>query len=294
MAQNPSSREDSSSVVRSDPPSVVEISGSSSSSSVGSYPSHIEDVEGRFEPIDDFRDEFARFEELVDRRIEQIPFTGASVSGVEAAAVNAPLAAMSGDPERPSFTADDVPSRVQNKDIIRAVKEGGIDGRWFEYLLPDKHFRTSMPPTGYLPVYTRAVTAGMTLPIHPFVKEYCHFYGISPAQLAPNFWYCFAGTWVLWHQKFDMELPLEEFCFMYKLCHVAKCDGWYFLSGHGRSQPRLGKLILGAPSSSHGWKPMFFMIRGPFNFHPNDRRPHRRLIQSSFGEMSKFVDCVLR
>ena len=187
MAQNPSSREDSSSVVRSDPPSVVEISGSSSSSSVGSYPSYIEDVEGRFEPIDDFRDEFARFEELVDRRIEQIPFTGASVSGVEAAAVNAPLAAMSGDPERPSFTADDVPSRVRKKDIIRAVKEGSIDGRWFEYLLPDKHFRTSMPPTGYLPVYTRAVTAGMTLPIHPFVKEYCHFYGISPAQLAPNF-----------------------------------------------------------------------------------------------------------
>ncbi|XP_024019231.1 uncharacterized protein LOC112090950 [Morus notabilis] len=44
-----------------------------------------------------------------------------------------------------------------------------------------------MPPTEYLPVYTRAVTAGMTLPVHPFVKDYCHFYGISPAQLAPNF-----------------------------------------------------------------------------------------------------------
>ena len=90
MAQNSSSREDSSSVVRSDPPSVVEISGSSSSSSVGSFPSNIEDVEGSFEPVDDIRSEFARFEELVDQRVAQIPFTGASVSGVAAAAVNAP------------------------------------------------------------------------------------------------------------------------------------------------------------------------------------------------------------
>ncbi|EXB82475.1 hypothetical protein L484_027650 [Morus notabilis] len=125
----------------------------------------------------------------------------------------------------------------------------------------------------------------MTLPIHPFVKDYCHFYGISPAQLAPNFWYCFAGAWILWSQKFDMELSLDEFRFMYKLCHVAKCDGWYFLSGHGRAQPRFGKLILGIPSSSHGWKPMFFMIRGPFNFYPNDRQPRQRQVQAAFGNM---------
>ena len=91
-------------------------------------------------------------------------------------------------------------SRVRNKDIIRAVKERCINGRWFEYLLPDMHFRTSMLLTGYLSVYTRAIMAGMTLPIHPFVKDYCHFYGISPVQLASNFWYYFDGAWSLWHQ----------------------------------------------------------------------------------------------
>ena len=90
MAQSSSSREDSSSIVRSDPPSLVEISGSSSSYSVGSFLSNIENVEDSFEPADDLRSEFARFKELVDQRIERIPFTGASVSGVEAATVNAP------------------------------------------------------------------------------------------------------------------------------------------------------------------------------------------------------------
>ncbi|EXC11827.1 hypothetical protein L484_009239 [Morus notabilis] len=236
-------------------------------------------------PSEGFSDEFDSVDHMLEEEANKIPFTGGSVSGFTASTVDAQLAATSGDLDRPFFTADIVASRVRNKDIIRAVKEGCIDGRWFEYLLPDIHFRTSMPPTRYLPVYTRAVTAGMTLPVHPFVKDYCHHYGISPAQLAPNFWYCFAGAWVLWSQRFDMDLLLNEFMFMYKLCHVAKCDGWYFWSGHGRSQPMLGTLIRGLPSSSHGWKPMFFMIRGPFNFHPEDRLPRHRKVQTSFGNM---------
>ncbi|EXB96159.1 hypothetical protein L484_017007 [Morus notabilis] len=260
MAQSSPSREDSP-VVHPDPPSMVEISCSSSSSSVDSVLRDVEDIEAgyeaRYAPVDSFGSEFDSFERVLDEAVERIPFTGGSVSGVAASAVDAPLAATSGEPDRPSFTADAVALRVRNKDIIRAVKEGCIDGRWFEYLFPDVHFRTSMLPTRYLPVYTRAITAGMTLPVHPFVKEYCHFYDISPAQLAPNFWYCFAGAWILWHQRFDMDLPVDEF----------------------------EKLILGTPSSSHGWKPMFFMIQGPFNFHPNDRLPRRRQVQVAFGNM---------
>ena len=105
MAQNSSSREDSSSIVRSDPPSLVEISGSSLSYSVGSFLSNIENVEDSFEPADDLRNEFTRFEELVDQRIERIPFTGARVSGVEAAAVNAPWLP-------PAMTRIDLPSQL--------------------------------------------------------------------------------------------------------------------------------------------------------------------------------------
>ncbi|EXC30742.1 hypothetical protein L484_027917 [Morus notabilis] len=281
MASNPTHREDSS-VVRPNSHSVVEISWTSSLDN-NSILSEIEEYMGG--PSEGFGDEFDSVDRMLEEEVNKISFTGGSVSGVAASMVDAPLAATSGDPSMPFFTADVVALRVRKKHIIRAVKEGWIDGRWFEYLLPDVHFRTSMPPTRYLSVYTRAVTMGMTLPVHPFVKDYCHFYGISPAQLALNFWYCFDGAWVFWSQRFDMDLPLDEFMFMYRLCHIAKCEGWYFLSGHGRSQPRLGMLIRGIPSSSHGWKPMFFMIRGPFNFHPEDRMPHRRKVQTSFGNM---------
>ena len=90
MAQSSPSREDSSSVVRSDPPSVVEISGTSSSSSVSSVLRDIEDVEGSFEPVDDFGSEFGSVERLIDQVVECIPFTGGSMSGVAATMVDAP------------------------------------------------------------------------------------------------------------------------------------------------------------------------------------------------------------
>lgn len=182
---------------------------------------------------------------------------------------------MSGDPDHPLFTAGVTAPKTQNMHIVRAYKEGRIERRWFDYLLSDKHFRSSLPPSGFLPVYTQAFTTGMKLPAHPFVKDFYHHHGISPAQLALNFWYCFIGAWVLWSQRFDVDLSLDQFMYMYKLSHIAKCHGWFYLGGRRRSQPRLGKLIHRIPFSSHSWKPMFFLVRGPFDFHPEDRCPHR-------------------
>lgn len=121
---------------------------------------------------------------------------------------------------------------------------------------PRYQFHTSLPPLGYLSLYTRAFTTRITLPIHPFVKDLS-----SPTQLVPNFWYCFTGMWVRWNKKFDMELPMDEFLYVYKLCQVVNCDGWYFLDSHGQSKPDLGKLIEGLPSSSHTWKSMFFIMK---------------------------------
>lgn len=207
--------------------------------------------------------------------------------GFTASVVEAPLAFMSGDPDRPIFTTDMTSLRTQNGDIIWAFKDGRVDERWFDYLLSDINFRSSIPPPGFLPVYTWAFTTWMTLPVHPFVKDFCLYQGISPAQLVPNFWYCFASAWVLWSLRFDVDLLLDGFLYIYKLSHVTKCKGWYFLCGHGLSKPILGKLIQGIPSYSHGWKLMFFMVRGPFNFHPKDRMPHHWKVQTSFRRLSE-------
>lgn len=108
---------------------------------------------------------------------------GGEMCGFTTSLIDAPLAGMSGDPDHPFFTADVTVPRTRNKDIVQAYKEGYIDGRWFDYLLPDAHFRSSLLLLQFLLVYTLAFTTGMTLPVHPFVKDFFHHHGISPAQL---------------------------------------------------------------------------------------------------------------
>lgn len=174
---------------------------------------------------------------------------------------------MSDDPNRPFFTIDFMMPKTRNRDILLAYINGSIDRRWFKYLLPYINFRASLPPPRYLSIYTWAFTIGMTLPLHPFVKDFCYLHGISPTQLALNFWYYLAGMWVLWHQDFDLELSLDEFLYVHKLCHIPKSEGWYFLGSHGRFKPILGKFIRGTSSSSHAWKPMFLVVQGCFNLY---------------------------
>ncbi|EXB35422.1 hypothetical protein L484_009339 [Morus notabilis] len=80
MAQNSPSREDSF-VVCPDSPSMVEISWSSSSSSIDFVLRDIEDVGARYEaryvPGDSFGSEFGSVERMLDEAVERIPFTGA-------------------------------------------------------------------------------------------------------------------------------------------------------------------------------------------------------------------------
>ncbi|EXC25218.1 hypothetical protein L484_003431 [Morus notabilis] len=51
------------------------------------------------------------------------------------------MASVGADEDRPPFTADFVEPKTRQRDIVRAYKKGRVDGRWFEYLLPDPHFR---------------------------------------------------------------------------------------------------------------------------------------------------------
>ncbi|EXC11277.1 hypothetical protein L484_004623 [Morus notabilis] len=104
---------------------MVEISWSSSSSDGNSILSEIEAYMGG--PSEGFGDEFDNVDRMLDEEVNKIPFTGDSISGVAASTVDAPLAATSGDPDRLFFTTDVVASRVRNRDIIRAVKEGYIN-----------------------------------------------------------------------------------------------------------------------------------------------------------------------
>lgn len=85
-----------------------------------------------------------------------------------------------------------------------------------------------------------------------------------------------------------MDLPLDEFLFVYKLCQVPKCNGWYFLGSYGRSKLLLGKLIKELPLSSHAWKLMFVMVKDMFDVHPADKPLKCLGVQTSFGMLIKY------
>lgn len=76
---------------------------------------------------------------------ECLSIHGGMVSGYSTSFTGVPLATISSNPSRPSFSADSKALRTQNRDILKAYKDGHIDGRWFEYILPyhNHHFMIS-------------------------------------------------------------------------------------------------------------------------------------------------------
>lgn len=105
---------------------------------------------------------------------------GGVVIGFSGRYTGIPMASVGADEDRPPFTVGFVEPKTRQRDIIRAHKKDHVDSQWFEYLLPNPHFRASQPLSGYMSMYTRAFTAGMALPVHPFVKALCELHGISP------------------------------------------------------------------------------------------------------------------
>lgn len=95
-----------------------------------------------------------------------------SAVGISSKSMDVPVAFVGPDEDWSWFTADFVEPKTCDRDIVHAYQKGHMDGRWFEFLLPDPHHWASQPPSGYLSIYTRAFTAGMTLQIQPFVKDY--------------------------------------------------------------------------------------------------------------------------
>ncbi|EXB29858.1 hypothetical protein L484_016348 [Morus notabilis] len=96
----------------------------------------------------------------VDSLQDVCNYTGGMVIGFFVSLVDVPLATMSSDPDIPF---DSKLSRTQSRNILKAFKEGRFDGRWFLYVFKDKHFRASLPPSGYLSVHIRALRLPKTI-----------------------------------------------------------------------------------------------------------------------------------
>ena len=162
------------------------------------------------------------------------------------------------------------PSRIRPHVARKAFMDAEIDANHFYLILPTPHDRAHNPPRGHITVYTRALTFGLTLPFHPFVKALCGLHRISPAQLSPNCWVTINSMIILWRKFLSLDLSVEEFLYCYSLRASPRQKGFFYIASHAQSKPPVPPVVIGKTSSAHGWKPQYFFVGGDFNSHPLD------------------------
>ncbi|XP_077242598.1 uncharacterized protein LOC143883123 [Tasmannia lanceolata] len=99
-----------------------------------------------------------------------------------------------------------------------------------------------------------SMRAGLRFPLHSFFAAVLQYYGLAPAQVAPNSWRLLTGFLYLVHGRLERSVSLS----LFRACaHLKrhKEGGWIYIS----QRPEL-KIITGIPSSIHSWKNRFFYV----------------------------------
>ncbi|XP_077225446.1 uncharacterized protein LOC143858636 [Tasmannia lanceolata] len=103
-------------------------------------------------------------------------------------------------------------------------------------------------------IYEESLRAGLRFPLHPFFSAVLRYYGLAPAQVAPNSWRLLVGFLYLVHGRLERSVTLS----LFRACaHLKKHKegGWIYIS-----QRPERKIITGIPSSIHSWKNRFFYV----------------------------------
>ncbi|XP_077229361.1 uncharacterized protein LOC143862237 [Tasmannia lanceolata] len=103
-------------------------------------------------------------------------------------------------------------------------------------------------------IYDESLRARLRFPLHPFFAAVLRYYGLPPAQVAPNSWRLLTGFVYLVQGRLERNLSVPLFR-AYAHLKRHKEGGWIYISQH----PEL-KIITGIPSSIHLWKNRFFYV----------------------------------
>ncbi|XP_077229780.1 uncharacterized protein LOC143862603 [Tasmannia lanceolata] len=103
-------------------------------------------------------------------------------------------------------------------------------------------------------IYDESLRAGLRFPMHPFFASVLQYYGLAPAQVAPNSWRLLIGFVYLIQGRLqrNLSVPLFHACAQLKR---HKGGGYIYISQH----PEV-KMITGIPSSIHLWRNRFFYV----------------------------------
>ena len=122
--------------------------------------------------------------------------------------------------------------------------------------------RSNRPPYPLVALNKAIMKHGARLPLHPLVRVVLAHFGLSPSQLNPNTYKIMAGMHILWRKLFEVDLSMEEVCYLYKLSSKKSEVGYFFLAHWEKKKIMMTNLS----SSCEGWKDKKFWVE--VNFDP--------------------------
>lgn len=123
--------------------------------------------------------------------------------------------------------------------------------------VPEPSDRISLPPLDSTGFYSKVISLGIGLPIHPFFISILNSYGIGPAQLNPWAWCHMMGVYFVWSDLGFGDPSLNVWHHLYRINPIAHHPQFYYF---GRWQKGRETFVKELPSSSGGWRERFFFL----------------------------------
>ena len=121
--------------------------------------------------------------------------------------------------------------------------------------------RSNRPPYPLVAFNKAIMKNGARLPLHPLVRGVLAHFGLSPSQLNLNAYKIMAMMHILWRQLFEVDLSVEEVCYLYKPSFKKSEVGYFFLAPWEKKKIMMTNLS----SSCKGWKDKKFWVGGNFD-----------------------------
>lgn len=145
------------------------------------------------------------------------------------------------------------------------VPEPGERAHRFDLKIPKQGIPHAVISAAFLRV-------GVSMPLHPFLREVLDFYQLAPMQLTPNSYRLAISTFILYSSKFTVPLTAPELGYFFRLKDTGRNSGCFYLSAWPCHQ---GQCIKNVKQNFEQWSEQFLYcydcpyVRYEFNCRPN-------------------------
>ena len=163
---------------------------------------------------------------------------------------------------RPPLTMKPIPTLATNQNFssLRPSDVRRIRAKYFipEVIalgVPDRTWRASRPPIGWICLYEEHLKACLRFSLHPFIPMLLNEYRVPLAQIVPNGIRILIKFFIIYVEH-GIEPTIELFRFCFQLRKAAQCLG--YKTFHARSN-----LKIITPDNNAGWRPRYLFAQVP-------------------------------